>query len=336
MNRLSWLSLIIALAMGAVLTTSAIKHLTKPLPPLPKNDGVKEAKATKPTPDENRQVPTRPSSIPNTDMDDLWEKSLFNALRTERIADAAEAQADQQNDQVNAEFELIGIARIGSPDNAQPIAIIKQKTAGAPRGRAIPIRPTRGRVSAPPPQAPPNPESKNEKVQKIFRIGEKLLNSGYVLQAITPQENSVLLVRGSEEVTLKIQLSDKEDSVRRDNVVNEALAVRQQQQATQEAEAKRQEAAAQTAAAQVAAQAAAAQSAAGAPPQPPPLPPGAIMPAPGLMPAIPSRTARGIRTPSGTSEASTSTVNSEERQKQIERARLLREKMLERQQQNKQ
>lgn len=258
MNSLSWLSLIIALAMGAVLSTSAMKYLAQPLPPMAKADDSKDAKTTKSTPEESRQVVALPSAKNQLDMDDLWEKSLFNPQRTERAPDAADAQADTQAEQVNAEFELVGIARIGTPENAKPVAIIKQKTQPA-RNRRIMTRPVRGR-----PAPPPTPEAEDEKsgkaVQKIFRVGETLMNTGYVVDEINPQDNAVTLSRNGEKVTLMIQLADKQDSARRDSVVNDALTAREKLQAAQEAETKAAQAAAQAAQAAQAARTATAQA----------------------------------------------------------------------------
>lgn len=326
MNGLSWLSLIIALAMGAVLSTSAMKHLAQPLPPMAKVDDGKDAKAAKNTPEESRQVVALPSAKNQLDMDDLWEKSLFNPQRTERVPDATDAQADTQAEQVNAEFELVGIARIGTPENAKPVAIIKQKTQPV-RDRRVMTRPLRGRP-APPPTPDPEDEKSSKAVQKIFRVGETLMNTGYVVDEINPQDNSVTLSRNGEKVTLKIQLADKQDSARRDSVVNDALTAREKLQAAQEAETKAAQAAAQAALAAQAARTATAQAA--TPPPPPPPIPGGLPP--GIaQPAAPvGRATRTLRP----TTATTTTTNAEERQKQIERARILREKLLERQQQN--
>lgn len=326
MNSLSWLSLIIALAMGAVLSTSAMKHLAQPLPPMAKVDDGKDAKAAKNTPEESRQVVALPSAKNLPAMDDLWEQSLFNPQRTERVPDAADAQADTQAEQVNAEFELVGIARIGTPENAKPVAIIKQKTQPV-RDRRVMTRPLRGRP-APPPTPDPEDEKSSKAVQKIFRVGETLMNTGYVVDEINPQDNSVTLSRNGEKVTLKIQLADKQDSARRDSVVNDALTAREKLQAAQEAETKAAQAAAQAALAAQAARTATAQAA--TPPPPPPPIPGGLPP--GIaQPAAPvGRATRTLRP----TTATTTTTNAEERQKQIERARILREKLLERQQQN--
>ena len=332
MNSLSWLSLIIALAMGAVLSTSAMKYLAQPLPPMAKADDGKDAKVAKNTPEESRQVVALPSAKNLLDMDDLWEKSLFNPQRTERAPDAADAQADTQAEQVNAEFELVGIARIGTPENAKPVAIIKQKTQPV-RDRRVMTRPLRGRP-APPPTPEPEEEKSSKAVQKIFRVGETLMNTGYVVDEINPQDNSVTLSRNGEKVTLKIQLADKQDSARRDSVVNDALTAREKLQAAQEAETKAAQAAAQAAQAAQAARTATAQAA--APPPPPPPIPGGLPPGV-AQPATPvGRPTRPLRPTTATTAttATTTTTNAEERQKQIERARILREKLLERQQQN--
>jgi hypothetical protein len=325
MNSLSWLLLITALAIGAVLSTSATKYLAKPLPPMAKSELVKEAKSAKSTPEESRpMLVAMPSSKNQLDLDDLWEKTLFNKQRTERIADAAEAQADAQAEQVNAEFELVGIARIGTPEDAKPIAIIKQKVQPA-RSRRVMTRAIRGRpVPTPAPAA--EEETSSKPVQKIFRVGDSLMNTGYVVDEIKPEDNSVLLSRGGETVILKIQLADKQDSMRRDSVVNEALTAREKLQAAQEAESKAAQAAAQAARTAQAAQGAQAGQAApaAAPPPPPPPPPRGMPP--------------GVARPTGptgrpTRPMSPAATNAEERQKQIERARILREKLLERQQQ---
>ena len=62
-------------------------------------------------------------------------------------------------------------------------------------------------------------EEKTTTVKTMFRQGDSLNETGYVVDTIDPAQNLVVLKRGVEEVELKIELNSKQESVRRQNVI---------------------------------------------------------------------------------------------------------------------
>ncbi|HOG49301.1 MAG TPA: hypothetical protein PKY10_01785 [Lentisphaeria bacterium] len=232
MNRMSWMGLTVLLAGGAVFSTSAMRRLSQPLPPFTSRYAAAEGsvKAVRPSADEARAAAKPAATDAELILDDLWEKSLFHHERTEKNAGAGPPTTPEEA-QAQTEFELVGIARIGRPEEAQAVAIIKQeqsvsRASRLAAARARTIRGRGGRVAPTPP--PPEPEETSKKpLKKMFRVGDAVNETGYVVKSIDPGANTVILSKGSEEITLKIELSAKKKSTRRQEVVNQELSVRE-------------------------------------------------------------------------------------------------------------
>jgi hypothetical protein len=237
------------------------------------------------------------------ELDDLWKNTLFRPERTEEVADPdAEETEEKAPDQV--QLELIGVGKIGD----KPVAIILEKT---PVRRAI-----RRRIRRP--GAPEVEEEESPaKTQHIYREGAEVGDTGYTVSRI--DFNEVLLVRGDEELTLKLEAGDDQSQGRRDRAVASAKA-REAEQAAEEA---KEEKARETAAS----------ASPGSPPPPPPPPVAApSVPAPEGGKTPPKTTASGETSPK-TTAGSTSAMTREER---LRRAKLLRERILQRRQEQQQ
>ncbi|MDD4098229.1 MAG: hypothetical protein PHC30_05630 [Lentisphaeria bacterium] len=306
MNKMSWFGLAALLAGGAVFSTSAMRRMSQPLPPfVSRYDAAAEesGKAVRPAGDEARAAARPATPAVELALDDLWEKSLFHNERTEKNAGASEPQEPEAP--VKSEFELVGIARIGDPEHARAIAIIKQEQApsrnaqlAAARARMIRSRTTR---AAPAPQPEPE-EAPKKPLKKMFRVGDAVNESGYVVKSIDPATNTVILSKGSEEITLRIELADKQSSTRRQTAVNQELAVREKYKAAETAASGAAAAPASADSSAAPPAAAAAAGPAGTPPPPPggfatrpvrtnPNAPGAA--APGAEPAASPASAAG-------------------------------------------
>ena len=223
MNRMSWMGLSVLLAGGAVFSTSAMRRLSQPLPPFTgRYAAVNDSgKAVRPGADEARAAAKPAATETELVLDDLWEKSLFHHERTEKNGGAGPAPEPEA--QAPSEFELVGIARIGRPEQAQAVAIIKQEQAASRTARlaAARARTVRSRTVRTALAPPPEPEETPKKaIKKMFRVGDAVNETGYVVKSIDAATNTVILNKGSEEITLKIELSDKKNSTRRQEVVN--------------------------------------------------------------------------------------------------------------------
>lgn len=238
------------------------------------------------------------SRLGQDELDDLWKNTLFRPERTEEVADPdAEEAEEKAPDQV--QLELIGVGKIGE----KPVAIILEKT---PARRAI-----RRRI-----RRPGAPEEEEEeppaKTQHIYREGAEVGDTGYTVSRIDFSE--VLLVRGDEELTLKLEAGDDQSQGRRDRAVATAKAKEAEQAAEDAKEEKTKQAA-------VAASP-------GSPPPPPPPPVAApSVPAPDGQKTPPSAAA------AGSAGTPTSAMTREER---LRRAKLLRERILQRRQEQQQ
>lgn len=289
MNRMSWMGLSVLLAGGAVFSTSAVRRLSQPLPPFTGRYAAAaddSGKAARPGADEVRAAARPAVTESELVLDDLWEKSLFHHERTEKNAGAGPAPEPEA--QAPSEFELVGIARIGRPDQAQAVAIIKQEQAASRNARlaAARARTVRSRTVRAAPTPQPEPEETPKKpVKKMFRVGDAVNETGYVVKSIDPATNTVILNKGSEEITLKIELSDKKNSTRRQEVVNQELSVREKYKAPADA-------------VPVAGTAAPAPATTGAAGEPPPATVGAGAGGPAGMPPSPPGgfVTRGVRT----------------------------------------
>lgn len=163
-----------------------------------------------------------------TKLDELWSKTLFKPERQEiEETQNAENLAEQQ---VNAEFELAGIASLGLPGKAEPVAIIRirQNTARNTRGNSP--RSTRGGSGG---MRPPQPQQQQQvqpatNVKTVFRKGEPINNTGYTLAAIYPKEKMVELSRGRDVIKLYIEYNSELSQQRRKTAAAQEEAANRQ------------------------------------------------------------------------------------------------------------
>ncbi len=158
-------------------------------------------------------------------LDDIWKKSLFTPDRTENPpSDTVATQQQPEQEIVNADLELTGIAQIG--DN--PIAIIRQKVQTRP-SRNVRL-PGRTRPGMPPPptrtQQLQDQDSK-EPIKKIFRVGDVINKTGYVVKSIEPSERKVVITRNGKDEILTSEFGDSQSSSRK----QEALTYQKEVQA---------------------------------------------------------------------------------------------------------
>lgn len=171
-----------------------------------------------------KNEPSVPKIQRNT-LDDIWKKSLFTPDRTENLpGDNVATQQQPEQEIVNADLELTGIAQIGD----KPIAIIRQKVQARP-SRNVRL-PGRTRPGMPPPptrtQQLQEPESK-EPIKKIFRVGDVINKTGYVVKSIEPNERKVVITRNGKDEILTIEFGDSQSSSRK----QEALTYQKEIQA---------------------------------------------------------------------------------------------------------
>ncbi len=215
-------------------------------------EAAKDAKAPK-TVAKTAQPEQKAPQIRMGTLDDIWKKSLFNPDRTELVE--AEAQQDSEPIQAtNSELELGGIAQLGKT----PVAIIRQKPQQRGRGGRPGMgggMPGSNRFGQPggmggmpgsrfgqtggmggmmgnrfgqngmpmPPwmqqqqqqQQQPQPQGK-----KIFRIGDTINDTGYVLKDILPEERACIISRNGRDEKLSIEFGDAQSSSRKQEAVN--------------------------------------------------------------------------------------------------------------------
>ncbi len=276
MSGLAWIILNLALAIGAVYGTLKVRNTPAPKPlqleeaPQPQTDA--QHKATAPRNDKAAAAATaKPRALPaNAPMDDLWRQTLFLPTRTEDTADAEAAQEAEQAALAarNIEFELVGLAQINVIGEADPVpvAILRSKV-GSERGGRGPQRRSTPRDRNTPLHGPQQPAAakaetaaKNDEKQ-VFRVGEKINQTGYLLRAIDLDAKMVEVTRNGEDVKLYINFAGSEAAQRRDAVTQAANQKHQEQQRRIEQENRERQQAQQ-------AQAAAQQPNNGAPPAP--------------------------------------------------------------------
>ena len=231
---------ILASLLAATITSFFImRGLSTPLPPV--ELGTKTPASTQ----EQTSAPIQEKALTEeelaaknvrVDYNILSRQSLFRDTRTEETDDPyadgnAASKADE--DEVNRTFELIGIARIGKPDEAAPVAIIEDvsKLNSRVPGR-FPMRPgmspqPRGAQPAQSVSAPTEKASR-----KIYKVGDIIGTSNYRIKEIVVEEDKVILVRGGKEVALTIDVANTKNSVRRERVKKEEIDKQAQQQAT--------------------------------------------------------------------------------------------------------
>ncbi len=246
MSGIAWIILDCLLALAAVGGT--VKVITTPPPaPLPaerlepkssQKGAEKPVTEKRPTRGEaGKEDAAKSDALPaNASLDDLWKKTLFLPSRKEQepsetaaelSAEAAEAAAR------NFDFELIGIAQITPADQPPtPVAILRSKQQASSRNAG---RNRRGRGK----DAPREQETRKTTqapVKLVFREGDPLNDTGYLLKAIHPDQKMVELVRGSETIQLRINYAGEEATKRRQEMA-EAIQTKKEQQAQQEQQA---------------------------------------------------------------------------------------------------
>lgn len=240
------------------------------------------------------------TGLNSNELDELWEKTLFRPERTEDVVTPDDPTA-QEEQREQAQMELIGVGKIGD----KPVAIILEKAAPRRRVRRL----VRGRPRSGKQEEEDDDDSSSTKTQHIYREGSEVGSTGYTVSSIG--FNEVVLVRGDEEMTLRLEAGDDQSQNRRDK----AVASEKAREAKQEAE-------------ETAATKPAGTTSPGQPPPPPPPPPMAApsVPAPTGKKA-PAKIASGST--SGAAAGKTAALSREER---LKRAKLLRERILQRRQ----
>ncbi len=228
MSGIAWILLNIALIVGATYGTVSIATQPAPAPlKLEEDAAQKDNGARKPTPKKETPTAGRTSTTatplsPNASLDDLWAKTLFNPDRTETIPEngesAAEAAAQAAAQaKMNIDFELVGIAQISQPGkDAVPVAILRSRVQNSRRGSRTPnrrgptINPTLNRQNAGKADTDPKRPTK-----KVFKVGDPINETGYVLKSIVPSERMVEVIRAGKTVKLYIDFAGEEAQQRR-------------------------------------------------------------------------------------------------------------------------
>lgn len=173
----------------------------------------------KPGTKESAEGVTPHAPVSAADSDVLWQQTLFRPERTENLTEATADAAAAAGAALN--LELVGLARIGE----RAVAVIMQHrgqtvrrpgvvVVGLPAGmarsvsRAPSVAPAPAEGAAPSPEGPPD--------RHVYKVGDKVGDSGYTLKDIRLKEKEVVLVRGSEERVLKLETNDDESTTRRE------------------------------------------------------------------------------------------------------------------------
>ena len=131
------------------------------------------------------------------------------------------------------EFELVGIAQI-SPVGSYPtpVAVLRSKQQAARRrtNTAQARRPQGGNQ----PQQAQKTEESTQSEKLIFKEGDPINKTGYILKAIYPSQKMVEVVRGSETIKLYINYAGADATKRRDDAVQAAAARQKERQAEED------------------------------------------------------------------------------------------------------
>ncbi len=231
MNGISWLFLNVLLIAAAILSTVSMRSVAAPeLPSIeaPAKSG-KDAKSSKADSQQQQQLSRSNPAENALNIEEIWEKSLFRPDRTEKTESAEDSQDGGQTAE-KSDFELTGIAWMGLPGQAKPVAVIKQRQTLPQRSGSRVIRgrrvPAPGGAPAPPASTEP---AKPQKV--VFSVGDAINETGYILAEINTDENSAVLKRNAERVELKIEFGSDASLQRKTAAVNEANVRQKQREA---------------------------------------------------------------------------------------------------------
>ncbi len=158
-------------------------------------------------------------AVSGADADVLWQQTLFRPERTEDLTEAAPEDAAAASLALN--LELVGLARIGEravavivQHRGQTVRRLMPVGAGGPAGLS---RTTVPRLPAPTgPAADATAPAEGPPDRHVYKVGDKVGDSGYSLKEIRFAEKEVVLVRGSEERTLKLETDDDQSASRRE------------------------------------------------------------------------------------------------------------------------
>ena len=243
MSGLSWLILTLALMVGAVYGTVKVHNAPVPQPLQLEESAKSENDAShKGAARGEKEKPPAPAvsgkSLPaNANLDDLWRQTLFLPTRTEdtgedNAGNAAEAEAQAAR---NIEFELVGIAQINVVDAEEPapVAILRSKVGSerASRARGARRGNPRDRNSQNNVPAPSGGDDKSKgEERQVFRVGEKINQTGYVLTSIDLESKMVEVSRNGETVKLYINFAGPE-AIQRREAANQVAEQKRQEQA---------------------------------------------------------------------------------------------------------
>ena len=259
MNGNNWFVLIAGLALSSLLAMAAARKMSAPLPkyksPLQEDKNVVAA-ADLSVPDKGGKAAPNKAAKSSREYDLLWENSLFNDVRKEGENGPETATADVQGrTMANSEFEVVGIARIGKRDEAVPVAIITQVKANSRqnnrnnfRGNVNFNNNNNNNMNRPGFRRPMNRQAEPEPVvatgdrrvdKNIYRVGDKIAETGYTVKNIIVEENKVIISRAGADLTLVLDEANTNNSVRRETAKKEALAVQEQYREKEKADAQR-------------------------------------------------------------------------------------------------
>ena len=136
----NWYVIVGILSLGTLLSVTAARQMSAPLPKYKKlqerqatvRPAVSEiaASANKAEAAKGEEQPQiAANGVAPVEWDEIWKNSLFKDDRSEAEPEAVSENAEISNNGVvppNPDFELVGIACIGSGDDAEPVAIIAQ------------------------------------------------------------------------------------------------------------------------------------------------------------------------------------------------------------------
>ncbi len=231
MNSVSWLFLNALLIFGAILSTITMRSIAVPeLPAIEARENAgKDSKGGKnDSPPQDDQLSPQPRTLT---MDDIWEKSLFRPDRTEKT-ESAEADDNEQQTAEKSDFELTGIAWMGLPGQAKPVAVIKQRQTLPPR-RTTTRRVIGGRRIPQPAGPAHDSDEANKALNVVFAVGDAINDTGYILIEINIEENSAVLKKNAERVELKIDFGNDASLQRKTAAVNEASTRQKQREAAE-------------------------------------------------------------------------------------------------------
>jgi hypothetical protein len=242
MTGSAWIGILCALAIGAGASYKGMKKMSAPLPEYK----MPERQVTAPQTQTRTTETVAESETPavKRNWDSLWKKSLFQDDRTEDDAVVTENTNTPQVSQ-NVEFELVGLARLGRKDAQVPVAIIVQ-SANNQRNRII-RRPGMPPMNMPggnmqgrfqgrmPPGGFQRPQPVEQKIENaptepadksLYREGDTIAKTDYKVKAIIIEESKVILTQNNKETVLVLDEKNTNNSVRREKVKREELAVR--------------------------------------------------------------------------------------------------------------